>query len=263
MENIERELERIMRHAGRMVLDGHAATVSVKEGHANFVTNCDVAVQEYILSELRRLMPQAKFIAEESDTLTLCDEPTFCVDPIDGTLNFIHGRGASCVSVALLEHRAPTVGAIYNPFADEFFYAARGEGTTRNGQPVHVSDFPMNEAMIAFGTSPYNPELSRKTLHILRRFMQEAADLRRVGAATVDLCDVACGRSDAYFELELGPWDHAAGELIAREAGAICINPFGEIRFDGKCAIFAATPRVCERALALFYEGWREEETAT
>lgn len=254
MASIEKQLEQILRKAGAMVLEGQYAAVSAKEGHANFVTDCDVAVQDYLMDALHQLMPQAQFIAEESDVLRLTDAPTFCIDPIDGTLNFIHGRRASAISVALLENRRPVVGAIYNPFEDALCYAEEGKGAFRNGKPIRVSNFAFEEAVVAFGTSPYSPDLSRKTLHMIERFMREAADLRRSGSAALDLCDVACGRSDIYFELELSPWDHAAGELLVREAGGICLNPLGEMRFDGKCGVFAATPRCAERALAVLKE---------
>ncbi len=255
MESMKKQLENILHRAGEMVREGHYATVSAKEGHANYVTNCDVAVQEYLMDALHALLPSARFIAEESDGITLTEEDTFCVDPIDGTLNFIHGRRASAISVALLSRREPVLGAVYNPFEDALFFARKGEGAFVNGKPVRVSRFPFESAVVAFGTSPYNPELSSKTLRILSRFMQEAADLRRVGSAALDLCDVACGRSDVYFELELSPWDHAAGGLIVREAGGVFVNPFGQMRYDVKCPVFAAAPQCAERALTLLLAG--------
>ena len=116
MESMKKQLENILHRAGEMVREGHYATVSAKEGHANYVTNCDVAVQEYLMDALHALLPSARFIAEESDGITLTEEDTFCVDPIDGTLNFIHGRRASAISVALLSRREPVLGAVYNPF---------------------------------------------------------------------------------------------------------------------------------------------------
>lgn len=172
------------------------------------------------------------------------------MDPIDGTLNFMRGRNCSAVSIALLKHKQPVIGVIYCPFDDEMVTAERGKGAFLNGKRIHVSDTPFENAMVAMGTSPYNSALAKKTLDKAMRFLLEAGDLRRTGSAAIDLADVACGRSDLFFELQLSPWDIAAGSLIVEEAGGIfCEFEEEERTFDKKVAILASNGACCEKAL--------------
>ena len=215
-----------MRSCGDIMLSAHAVeaqsgAISVKPGEANFVTVYDVRVQEVLIGGLRELFPEAHFFAEEKDNSSVAGEEGLCffIDPIDGTTNFIHNMQASAVSVGLYENGIPVFGAVFDPYRKEMFHAAAGEGACLNGAPISVSSRPMEKALISVGTAPYNRDRAKDTFDRMRRVFLQCADLRRSGSAALDVCYVACGRTDAYFEDVLSPWDYAAGALILTEAG--------------------------------------------
>jgi myo-inositol-1(or 4)-monophosphatase len=164
------------------------------------------------------------------------------IDPIDGTTSFVYDQPTWACSVGVARDGVMVAGAVFLPVLDELFSAAAGEGATRNGETISVSATKQLElALIATGFS-YHSEVRRQQATRIAAMMSEIRDVRRTGSAAVDLCFVACGRVDAYFEIGLNPWDSAAGELIAHEAGAITTD------FDGKTArpeeMLAATPGV-------------------
>ena len=249
------KISQIAREAGRMMRSFCDAAVHRKGGHCNFVTDADVAVQKYLQESLTALLPGSRFFAEEQDNEPLTGEATFVVDPIDGTMNYMRGRNASAVSIALLIDKTPVSGAVYNPYADEMFTAAAGCGAFLNGRPIRVSENGFDDALVTFGTSPYDQELAKRTLRAATRFLLEAGDLRRTGSAALDLCDVACGRTDVFYELRLRPWDVAAGSLLVAEAGG-CFVSLGKDApyYDGPCGILAANPLCRERALEIIKE---------
>ena len=243
------------RQAGAMMLKYRDAAIHRKDGHYNFVTDADLAVQQYLQQALRAVLPQARFFAEERENEPLTDAPSFVVDPIDGTLNFMRHRNASAVSIALLKNKRPILGVIYNPYADEMFTAEAGKGACLNGSPIHASEIAFENAMVCMGTSPYDSDLARRTLNAATRFLLEAGDLRRSGSAAMDLCDVACGRADVFFELKLQPWDVAAGSLLVSEASG-CFLSLGreEPYFDGPCGILACNPDCLSMAKTILEE---------
>ena len=235
------------REAGRMMLKYRDAAIHPKEGHFNYVTDTDVAVQRFLQKELLSLLPGSRFFAEEQENEPLTDAPTFVVDPIDGTLNFMRHRNASAVSIGLLENKQPILGAVYNPYADEMFTAEKGKGACLNGRRITVSQTPFDQAMVSFGTSPYDAELAQRTMKAAAQFLLRAGDLRRSGSAAIDLCDVACGRSDIFFELRLRPWDVAAGSLLVKEAGG-CFVSLGHDApyYEDACGMLACNA-LCRR----------------
>ncbi|MBR3015640.1 MAG: inositol monophosphatase [Clostridia bacterium] len=239
----------LAREAGRMMLKYRDAATHQKEGHFNFVTDADVAVQSFLKKELLSLLPGSRFFAEEQDNEPLTDAPTFVVDPIDGTLNFMRHRNMSAVSIGLLKNKQPVMGVIYHPYADEIFSAEAGKGAWLNGRKITVSRTPFENAMVCFGTSPYDADLVNRSMNAARQFLIQAGDLRRSGSAAIDLCDVACGRADVFFELRLRPWDVAAGSLIVQEAGGVFIS-IGHDRpyYDDACGILACNPLCAETA---------------
>ncbi|MBQ9197958.1 MAG: inositol monophosphatase [Clostridia bacterium] len=231
------------REAGAIVLRAHDAAVHQKEGHFNFVTDADVAVQNYLKTALLQALPEARFFSEEQENEPLTDAPTFVVDPIDGTLNFMRNRRASAVSIGLLKNKAPVMAAVYNPYADEMFTAEQGKGAFCNGKPIHVSASLPENALVAMGTSPYDPELAAKSMAFARDFLLRAGDIRRVGAAALDLADVACGRADVYYELRIRPWDAAAGSLLVTEAGGRFYSlGHAQPYYDDASGVLAVTP---------------------
>ena len=147
-------IQSIARKAGEMILNAHNAPSHQKEGHFNFVTDTDVAVQEYLKDSLLSLLPGARFFAEEQENECLTDQPTFVVDPIDGTINFMRERKLSAVSIALLEKKQPVMGVIYLPYAGEMYTATLGGGAFLNGRPMHVSAVPVQNALLELGSSP-------------------------------------------------------------------------------------------------------------
>lgn len=202
-----------------------AETVEDKGGHANFVTEYDKRVQEDIFERLAAILPEAKFMGEEEEAQTFSDKGyLFIIDPIDGTTNFIKNYKASCLSVGLLKDGEPLLGVVYNPYRKEMFYAQKGKGAYLNGKPIHVSGEPLSNGLILWGTSPYDEDLWQHAFELAYYYFTKGLDLRRSGSAAIDLCDIACGRAEIFFELRLRPWDYAAGALIVQEAGGNIIG---------------------------------------
>ena len=252
---IKERLIRITEEAGKAFLNRQLTDVSNKEGHANYVTNIDRTVQEYLESALTKLLRGSGFIGEEKENTELTDRPTWIVDPLDGTTNMIHDYRMSAVSVALCVNRKPVLGMIWQPYTKELFYAEKGKGAFLNGEPVHVADTPFSECLIAFGSAPYYEELEKTSMAMAGAFLHRCADIRRSGSAALDLAYLACGRHDAFFEMRLKPWDYAAGSVIVQEAGGLIRMPLvGEMDYDQSTAIVAATPTVMDQVLNVFWE---------
>ena len=150
------------------------------------------------------------------------------VDPLDGTANFLHGFPAVSVSIGLVRDGRPIVGVVHAPVLGQTFAAAAGHGATCNGVTIGVSDRPLAQGMIATGFPFRRPDLREVHLAAVSRVQEAAEDLRRAGAASLDLCWTAAGIFDGYFELALGPWDVAAGGLIVREAGGVVTDWHGD-----------------------------------
>ncbi len=247
---MKEELIRIAEEAGAYFLRRQMTSVVAKEGHANFVTNIDCMVQEYLEKALTEMLPGSVFIGEEKENQPLTDAPTWIVDPLDGTTNMIHDYRMSAVSIALCREKKPVTGLIWQPYTRELFYAEAGSGAFLNGQPIHVSDTPFSTALVAIGTSPYYEELEKTSMAIACDFLHECADIRRSGSAAMELAYLACGRHDIFFELKLKPWDYAAGSLLVQEAGGEIMMPLADgMNYDLSTAILAANPLCMEKAL--------------
>ncbi len=235
-EEKQQQILDIIRKSGALILSAHdletrSDAITVKPGAANFVTEYDVRVQQTLIEALSGLFPGANFFAEEKENSAVSFQNAFCfvIDPIDGTTNFIHDMKCSAVSVALYYDGEPVFGAVYDPYLDEMFHASAGGGACLNGRPVSVSSRPLEKALVLFGTSPYNRDLyAKSTFDRVRNVFMKCADVRRSGSAALDVCYVACGRVDAYFEDILSPWDFAAGLLILNEAGGRMTSYAGE-----------------------------------
>ena len=215
--------------------------IDIKSGVADLVTEYDKKVQELLEIGLKKILPEAKFIGEEGSSDELSDEGyAFIVDPIDGTTNFVKDYHISAISVALLKGREVVAGVVYNPYLDETFSAIKGRGAYLNGRKISVSSQPLDKALVLFGTAPYDKHLFKETLEILSDYFYKALDVRRCGSAALDLCSVACGRAELYFELVVSPWDFAAGKLLVEEAGGVVTTLDGKpLSFDGRTSILA------------------------
>lgn len=237
------KIAQIVRAAGEIILRADEDKgVRQKSSKHDLVTRYDTQVQAFLRRELLAALPGAGFFAEEDDGGPAQTRGLhFIVDPIDGTTNFIKGLRRSCVSVALADERRVVCGVVYNPYAGEMFTAEAGKGAQLNGAPVHVSRCEMDEAVVYTGASPYYPACYDETFRLARSLMGRCVDIRRSGSAALELCDVACGRAEAYFEALLSPWDYAAGALIVKEAGGCVTDMAGnDLQFAEKSSVAAA-----------------------
>ncbi len=190
------------------------------KGHADVVTDADRASEALIISAIRERFPDHAILAEESGAAVGSSEYQWVIDPLDGTLNYLHGLPIYCVSLGLLRHGELYIGVIYDPTRDELFAAERGGGARLNGRLLRVSRTErLAEALLTTGF-PYD-RFSQPDNNIREHdhMLLKCRDIRRPGSAALDLCAVAAGRTDAHWELGLKPWDVAAGALIVLEAG--------------------------------------------
>lgn len=233
---------------GEMILNADRTKTDIDEkaGHANFVTAYDKKVQSKLQRRLLEILPEAVFVGEEEDEhASVKDGYAFIVDPIDGTTNFIKDYHASAISVGLLKDAQRYMGVVYNPYLDEVFTAVRGKGAFLNGKPIQVSKQTLANGIVIFGTAPYYEELAKASFDMAYDYFCKALDVRRSGSAALDLCNVAAGRAELFFELRLCPWDYAAGSLIVEEAGGVVTTIDGEaITLDEGCGVLA-TNAVC------------------
>ena len=220
-----------VREAGELVIKGAAAKDVQKKGDSDYVTDSDLAVQNFLREKLTAAYPEIGFLAEEAGAGDACtDGLCWVLDPIDGTMNFIRDLSLSAVSLALVRGGETVMGVVYNPFSGETFYAEQGRGAYLNGSPIRVSDQKTLEGgLAAFGTSPYKKPYTAKYFELYRELFLAAADVRRLGSAALDICYVAAGRFDCYFEYTLSIWDYAAAHLILTEAGGKITDPRGEV----------------------------------
>ena len=187
------------------------------------VTSADLKADAFICNAIRARYPTHRILSEESAPSvdnTDYENPVWIIDPIDGTVNYAHGHNQVAVSIAYVEHGDIHSGAVYNPFLDELFLAQRGAGAWLNGKPIRVGrQTELRRSLIATGF-PYDKSGLAPFIQQLSQILEHCADIRRIGSAALDICWVAMGRLDGYYE-SLSIWDFAAAQLIAREAGAV------------------------------------------
>jgi len=222
------------------------------KGPSDFVSQVDRDAERALSEVIRERHPDAVIIAEEGSPQAAPGALTFIADPLDGTTNFLHGYPWYAVSIAAVVDRSPIAAAVLNVANGELFTAARGSGSRRNGQPIRVStiDDP-SRALVGTGFPFKDREGISPYLAVVPRIMERAAGLRRAGAASLDLCDVACGRFEAFWELHLAPWDVAAGLLIIREAGGVVTNFRGEDAPPDHGPVAAGNPAIHAWLLSL------------
>lgn len=209
--------------AGRLVVEGRGATVSVgsKSTSSDLVTDVDRRVERWLVEELARRRPGDAVLGEEGGDreATGTGRVRWVLDPIDGTVNFVLGIPQFAVSVAAELDGVVVGGAVCNPVTGETFHAARGAGAWLGPALLRgPRDVPLERAVIGTGFA-YDAAMRAKQIAVVAPLLPRVADIRRLGAASLDLCFLAAGRLDGYFEAGLHPWDHAAGGLIAAEAG--------------------------------------------
>ena len=224
-----------------------------KKRHNDFVTEVDQAAEQAILEVIREAYPKHAILAEESGAHGIGQsEYEWIIDPIDGTTNFFHGHPQYAVSIALAHKGQIQQAVVYDPNRNDLFTASRGVGAFLNDRRIRVSKrTSLNECLIATGFPVVDQSMMDTYLAMLKDVLAKTAGARREGAASLDLCNVACGRVDGFFEFNLKPWDIAAGSLIVQEAGGIVTDMDGEDGWLESGDIVAGIPKVLAQLLQI------------
>jgi myo-inositol-1(or 4)-monophosphatase len=241
------ELIDLVKSVRPVITDNKLRGEVTEKGRADFVTGADTAVQSRLCAELSKKYPDIQFMGEEGEKSNIdFSGSVWILDPVDGTTNLIHDYQMSAVSLGLVENGEPVLGIIYNPFTEELFYAQKGKGAYLNGNKISVSsEKTLTNALIAFGTSPYNKEMADVNFNMIKETYLRSGDIRRSGSAALDLAYTACGRIDGFFERNLKPWDYCAGICIVNEAGGMVTDMHcGSVAFDKNSDILATNGKI-------------------
>ncbi|WP_275554710.1 inositol-1-monophosphatase [Mixta sp. Marseille-Q2659] len=246
---------RAARKAGNLIAKNYETPDAVEasqKGSNDFVTNVDRDAERLIIEVIRKSYPQHTIIGEESGELAAEDQDVqWVIDPLDGTTNFIKRLPHFAVSIAVRIKGRTEVAVVYDPMRNELFTAVRGQGAQLNGYRLRGSNARDLDGTILATGFPFKQKQHAATyMKVVTKLFTECADFRRTGSAALDLCYVAAGRVDGYFEIGLKPWDFAAGELIAREAGALVTDFTGGHGFMSSGNIVSGNPRVVKAMLA-------------
>jgi len=268
-----RQLLEITRSAGDILKAGSEQRSELQvqhKGAVDLVTDVDHRLQDHIVERLCAEFPADTIIAEESEASNSVDFEgrVWYVDPLDGTTNFVHGFPFYAISIGLWEAGQPSLACVYAPALDELFFAERGSGAWLSRpscgeapRRLKVSECPsLGAALVATGFPYDRGDAARLSVACVSRVLASARGVRRAGSAALDLCYIAAGRLDAYFEMRLSPWDVAAGSLIASEAGATLSNFAGEPDFLHTRRICAASPAIHSAMLELLADAHRAPE---
>lgn len=251
------DIEILAQQAG-VILRAHYGTalhIKHKSTLIDLVTEVDTASEKFILNQLRLHYPDHQIVAEESGQHGNNLAQTWFIDPLDGTVNFAHGIPIFCVSMAYAENGQVKMGVVYDPMRQECFSAERAKGAWLNGVPLRVAQaHELDQSLLVTGF-PYDAAtIQENNLDQYARFAVRSQGVRRLGSAALDLCYIAAGRIDGYWELKLNAWDVAAGGLVAEEAGALVTNRYGGADYiSGVPSIIAANPTLHAQILAVLH----------
>jgi len=226
------------------------------KGPVNLGTEMDLLAEKEIVSEIRKHWPDHSVLAEEKTDLRGDSPYRWVIDPLDGTTNYAHGFPVFSVSIALQKEEKVILGVVYDPTRDELFVGKTGEGARLNGRKIHVSSTPkLSDCLLATGF-PYDlRENAADNFDHFRNFALHAHAVRRAGSAALDLCYVAAGRFDGFWEMRLGPWDMAAGSLMVREAGGKTTDFLGNpLGLDGR-HVLASNGKIHREMIKLLKRG--------
>lgn len=208
---------------------GNDLDVIKKGSNVNLVTKYDKLIQEFLIKELTKVIPDAHFMCEEgNEEKIVSDGYCFIIDPIDGTTNFIKGFQHSAISVGLTKDKELYLGVVLDPDKNNIYYAEKGKGAYMNGEPIHAGNENMENSLVLFGTCPYEHEFAHQTFDLAEKLFLKSIEVRRAGSAALDICYVAAGKADFYYELILRPWDWAGATVVLREAGGIAKTADGK-----------------------------------
>jgi myo-inositol-1(or 4)-monophosphatase len=246
------DIEHLAREAGAILRAGYNKEHQVNyKGVIDLVTEVDHQSEAFLIGEIRNHFHDHHILAEESGIIQGSDEHIWYVDPLDGTVNYAHHIPIFCVSIAYVSRGALELGAVYDPMRDEMFCAERGKGAALNGKPLHVSTVMELQKSLLVTGFPYDAwNTKHDNFANFVHFAKRTQGVRRLGSAALDLCYVAAGRFDGFWELSLKPWDVAAGGLICREAGARVTNVDGHEDFiSPPQSVVASAPGIHETLL--------------
>jgi myo-inositol-1(or 4)-monophosphatase len=240
-------LESLARKAGAILRNGYSKEHQVNyKGVIDLVTEVDHQSEAFLLGEIQRDFADHHIFSEESGVIHGNDEHIWYIDPLDGTVNYAHHIPIFCVSIAYAFHGELKFGAVYEPTRDELFLAERGKGATLNGKPIGVSSATELQKSLLVTGFPYDAwNTEQDNFANFVKFGKLTQGVRRLGSAALDLCFVAAGRFDGFWELALKPWDVAAGGLICEEAGANVTNVKGKADYiTPPQSVVAAAPGI-------------------
>ncbi len=239
MDSLLESVISLAERAGDMMLSEKPVISTFKGSKENYATEADERIQEFLKKELLGLLPGSVFMGEEGHDRTKGDT-VWIVDPIDGTVNYARGLSMSVVSIALVKDSESVLGVVRNPYLRQTFHALKGEGAFLDGERIHVSDLSRENAMVSTAWCAYDKDLAHPSFKISERLHRECSDIRRFGTAAYEMCLLAKGSLEIYFEMLLRPWDYAASSLIIKEAGGVCSSLDGPLDLFDQCAVLAA-----------------------
>lgn len=199
-----------------------------KKGVIDLVTEADIQSERAIVDTIRSAFPDHGILAEETGSIEGSPEARWVIDPLDGTTNFTHGLSVFAISIAFCHYNKPVFGTVFNPSTGELFTAIEGQGASLNDRPIAVSGTKSVRDSLLVTGFPYNLERISGPLERFGKCLPAAQGIRRLGSAALDLCFMACGRFDGFWEEYLNPWDTAAGLIIALEAGGMITDFQGQ-----------------------------------
>lgn len=231
MENLYNHAYQIILEAGEKLKLAFFSEkkISQKSNAYDLVTETDKAIEQYLIQEFTKLVPESRFLAEESDSAHKKAEYLWIIDPIDGTSNFVHRFPFVCISVAFLVNGIHEMAFIYNPILNEYYTAQKDQGAFLNGKQIQVSsENDFSRSLLGTGFSYNFMTAPVDNIKIYKELLGKVHGIRRPGSAALDMCHVAKGVYEGYWEWYLNPWDVSAGLLIIEEAGGIVSNLEGE-----------------------------------
>ncbi|MDQ6903530.1 MAG: inositol monophosphatase [Bacteroidota bacterium] len=225
-------------------------TISNKEGINNLVTEADHAADKAIQAIIRKAFPDHGIVSEETAEKITESEYKWIIDPIDGTVNFANGIPICCVSIGLEHNGTMLMGAVYNPNMNEFYFAEKGNGATLNDKKITVSDKKEVLRSCLVTGFPYTYlDQPNGPIQVFERLIRQGIPVRRLGSAAIDLCWVAAGRFDGFYEHQLNAWDSAAGFIIVEEAGGKVTDLKGDIYSPYQPGIIATNGLIHEELI--------------
>lgn len=255
LENLTNEVTRLTQnltsYLNKEITEMKQDIIEVKGLH-NFVTYVDKNAEHQIMQALELLLPEAGFIAEETENTRKGERYNWIIDPLDGTTNYIHGIPLYSISIALLDKNEIVLGVVHEAVRDECFFAWKGSAAFMNGQPISVSKSEkLNDSLMATGFPYYDYSKLDPYLEIFRHMMKYSHGIRRLGSAAADLAYVACGRFEGFYEYGLSSWDVAAGAFIVKAAGGKVSDFNGGSDFIFGREILASNALIHEEILSI------------